>query len=103
MPVPAPDTTIPTDHEAIYLLNLYRAEMAPLFPFVVISRRVTPEQLRLEKPVLYMAIMMVACQSDVHRQLSIARIVRQEISQAVLIRSERSLALLEGLLLYIAW
>ncbi|KAF2188998.1 hypothetical protein K469DRAFT_564970 [Zopfia rhizophila CBS 207.26] len=77
--------------------------MAPLFPFVAIPPDVTPDQLWHEKPVLYMSIMMVACQSDIHRQLNLARMVRYEISQAVLVRGEKSLELLEGLLVYLAW
>lgn len=77
--------------------------MAPVFPFVVIPEDVTPEQLRVEKPTLYMAIMMVSCQSDVDRQLTLAHMVMKEISEAILIRSEKSIALLEAMLVYVAW
>lgn len=104
-PVPAglSDAVLPSTHEAAHLLEFYSTEMAPLFPFVVIPKSVTVEDLRLEKPILYLVIMMAACQHDMQRQLALAKLVREDINQTVLIRGERSVALLEGLLVYIAW
>jgi hypothetical protein len=98
------DQTIPpTSQEAIFLLGLFRAEMAPLFPFVPLHDDITSVQLRQEKPILYASIVMIACQSDLDRQSEIARMVRYEISQAVLVRGEKSVALLQALLILIAW
>ncbi|KAF2689106.1 hypothetical protein K458DRAFT_292127 [Lentithecium fluviatile CBS 122367] len=77
--------------------------MAPLFPFVPIHDGVTAAQLRFEKPLLYMSLIMVACQSDLDRQSDIARLVRYEISQAALVRGEKSPALLQALLILISW
>ena len=93
----------PTGQEADSLLTLFRTEMAPLFPFVPSHEGVPPIQLRHEKPILYMSMIMVACQSDTDRQLDIARLLRYEFSQAVMVRGEKSVALLQALLISIAW
>ncbi|KAF2865948.1 hypothetical protein BDV95DRAFT_585460 [Massariosphaeria phaeospora] len=97
------DTVLPNHHEAVSLLDLYKSEIAPLSPFVALPSHTSPEQLRLEKPILFMAIMMVACQKDAPRQLNLARIVRHEISKAVWTNGERRLALVEAILVYAAW
>ncbi|KAF2261922.1 hypothetical protein CC78DRAFT_607015 [Lojkania enalia] len=77
--------------------------MAPLFPFVVVPPVSTLNELRKEKPLLYLAIVTIGCQEDTNRQLQFAQIFREEVSQAVFIRGEKNLALLEGILVYVAW
>ncbi|KAF2687514.1 hypothetical protein K458DRAFT_415743 [Lentithecium fluviatile CBS 122367] len=98
-----PENVLPNSHEASSLLSLFCTEMAPLFPFVSIPRNVTSDQLRTEKPILFTSIMMVASQNNVHRQSNLAQVVRYELSQAVLVRGEKSLALLQSILIYLAW
>lgn len=83
------------------LLQLFQDEMIPLFPFITIPLDTTPDQLRHEKPLLFMVVMMVASQSDVSRQLELAQLIRSDFSQAVLVRGEKSLGLLQALLVYI--
>lgn len=56
-----------------------------------------------EKPMLYMAIMVVACQSDTEEQVNLAKNFRDEISSRMLVRIEHKLGLLEGLLVFLAW
>jgi hypothetical protein len=98
------DQMIPPDgNEAILLLRHFRSEMAPLFPFVSMDDSVTTVQLRHQKPLLYMSTVMIACQTDVNRQSDIARLVRYEVAQAVMVRSEKSLTLLQVLLILMAW
>lgn len=107
LPVPVPhaesENDLPNDQEAIFLLSYYQAEMAAMFPFVVVPYHTTLYQLKNDKLILYMSIMMIACQNDSRRQLRIARIIRQEISQTVLVRGEKNLGVLQGVLVYIAW
>jgi hypothetical protein len=75
--VSTPNQTLPlNNHEALSFLNLYCAEMAPLFPFVAIPPDITPHHLRHEKPVLYMSIMMAVSRPSIrshHRGLSPVR------------------------------
>lgn len=93
----------PTGEEATGLLQLFRTKLAPLFPFVVIEPHIEPEILHHENRMLYMAVMMAACQSDVQRQLDLARAFRDELSRAAFVRGEMELGVLEGLLVYAGW
>ncbi|PGH18691.1 hypothetical protein AJ80_04344 [Polytolypa hystricis UAMH7299] len=94
---------LPDTQEAVTLLGIFCRDMAPLFPFVVAPSNVTPGQLAQEKPVLYMAIMVVTCQSDTQRQLSLAKAFREEASRMILVSGEKNLGILQGLLVYLAW
>ncbi|KLJ05686.1 hypothetical protein EMPG_10865 [Blastomyces silverae] len=77
--------------------------MAPLYPFIRLPWGITPHELLLEKPLLYMAIMGVAYQSDTQRQQILAKMFREEISRSILIYGETSLGSLQALLVYSAW
>ncbi|KAH6867731.1 hypothetical protein B0T10DRAFT_569285 [Thelonectria olida] len=88
---------------ACQLLELYTRQMMPLFPFVWIHSEETPEHLFQERPVLYMAIMVVACQSNLDAQLELAQRWRQEIGRRIWVEGEKSLQLLQGMLVYLAW
>ncbi|KAF4761865.1 hypothetical protein HAV15_006682 [Penicillium sp. str.  len=76
--------------------------MFPLFPFLVIPPHVTAEELRREKPFLYLNISMVACQNP-PRQREIVDAVQEYVAEHIVIRGEHSLDLLQGLLLNVAW
>jgi hypothetical protein len=95
---------LPADtQEASSLLDLFRSEMMPLFPFVNILHSATPHSLLQEKPILYLAILVAASQNDVQKQMGLVKILREEISRRFLTSSEQDLGLLEGLLVYLAW
>jgi hypothetical protein len=95
---------IPADtQEASSLLDLFRSEMMPLFPFVNILPSATPHSLLQEKPILYLAILVAASQNDLQKQMGLVKILREEISRRFLTSSEQDLGLLEGLLVYLAW
>lgn len=85
------------------MLDLYRMEMMPLFPFVLIPPQITTAELLRDNPVLYMAIMAVACQDDLDVQLELAKMCRQEIGHKVWIQTEKSLDLVQGILVLLAW
>ncbi|KAJ5082899.1 hypothetical protein N7532_011942 [Penicillium argentinense] len=92
----------PSDREGQFLLKIFTTSMVPLFPFVVIPPHMTADQLRQEKPFLFLAISMVACQSA-SRQREISKMVKDYIAEKIVIRNERSLDLLQGLLVHLAW
>ena len=95
---------LPTDtQEASALLDFFRSEMVPLFPFVNISPTATPSSLLREKPILYLAILVVASQNNVQRQLRLVRVIREEVSRRFMTSSDQDLGVLEGLLVYLAW
>ncbi|PTU21624.1 hypothetical protein P175DRAFT_0193252 [Aspergillus ochraceoroseus IBT 24754] len=94
---------LPSDEEAKELVMSFQAEMAPYFPFVVVPADVSVSELRQTKPFLFRTIGMVASLGDAHRQLELERIVQEYICNSIILRGEKSLDLLQGLLVYLSW
>lgn len=91
------------DHPAgIRCINLFAEEIAPMFPFVVVPPGTDAEQLCREKPLLYKCLLMVTCQDDVSRQTDLARAIEGDIVRCLGGR-ERSLDVLQAVLLYVGW
>ncbi|KAJ5203463.1 hypothetical protein N7449_005542 [Penicillium cf. viridicatum] len=88
--------------EGQLLMKVYFEKMFPLFPFIMIPPSVTAEELRREKPFLYLNIFMIACQ-NAPRQREIVDAVQEYVAEHIVIRGERSLDILQGLLLNVAW
>jgi hypothetical protein len=97
------DENVRSQDEAQLMLNVFRNELTPQFPFVVISPTATFGEVREKKPFLLLVVVMIACRHDVLRQGTIAMTVRDVICQRMLINSEQSLDMLQGMLLYLAW
>jgi hypothetical protein len=91
----------PTD--ANYLLHLFRQKHAPHFPFIIIASDMPADELHLQKPWLLRALMIVACQENRVRQLEMSKSFLMDTSAAMLIRGEKSLDMLQSLLIYTAW
>ncbi|KAF4948920.1 hypothetical protein FGADI_9204 [Fusarium gaditjirri] len=85
------------------MLETYRQEMMPLFPFVWIGLEETPEKLFQERPMLYMAIMVVTCQENVEIQQELAQKYREEVGRRIWTLAEKNLQLLQGILVFLAW
>ncbi|KGO73411.1 hypothetical protein PITC_085490 [Penicillium italicum] len=96
------NTAVPDEAEGQLLMEVFFQKMSPLFPFLVISPQVTAEELRREKPFLYLNISMVACQ-HAPRQRELADAVQKYVAEHIIIRGEHSLDLLQGLLINVAW
>lgn len=88
---------------AYKMFELYHRQMMPLFPFVWISLDESPEKLFRERPMLYMAIMVVACQQNVDAQQELAQRWREELGRRIWAQGEKNLHLLQGVLVYLAW
>ncbi|KAK7587685.1 hypothetical protein V3481_010382 [Fusarium oxysporum f. sp. vasinfectum] len=85
------------------MLETYRQEMMPLFPFVWIGLDESPEKLFQERPMLYMAIMVVTCQENIEVQQELAQNYREEIGRRIWTLTEKNLQLLQGILVFLAW
>ncbi|KAK4865564.1 hypothetical protein LT330_009352 [Penicillium expansum] len=96
------NTATPDEAEGQLLMEVFFQKMFPLFPFLMISPQVTAEELRREKPFLYLNISMVACQ-NAPRQREIADAVQEYIAEHIVIKGEHGLDLLQGLLINVAW
>ena len=96
------DAAIPSEQEGNTFMEIFRTRMVPLFPFIVIPDNMTSEQLRREKPFLYLNISMVACQNS-PRQREISGIVKEYVAEHIVMMGEHSMDLLQGLLVHLAW
>ncbi|KAJ5823629.1 hypothetical protein N7447_005969 [Penicillium robsamsonii] len=96
------NTAAPDETEGQLFMEVFSKKMLPLFPFLMIPANVTAEELRREKPFLYLNILMVACQNP-RRQREIVDVVQSYVAEHIVIRGENSLDLLQGLLVNVTW
>ncbi|KAK0711171.1 hypothetical protein B0H67DRAFT_278024 [Lasiosphaeris hirsuta] len=93
----------PEGEEAEQLLAEYQTHMAHLYPFAVVPPCMNAAELRRERPFLWKAVMMEACQLDGVRQMILGNELLREISEAAIVRPQKSLDLLQGLQVLISW
>ncbi|ETS85403.1 hypothetical protein PFICI_03428 [Pestalotiopsis fici W106-1] len=93
----------PEGEEAEKMLSRYRRVQMHIFPFVIIPSDTTSASLRLERPFTWKALMLQCCSNDGHRQHVLGKELLQEFSEALLTRPRKSLDLLQGLILFVAW
>jgi hypothetical protein len=104
---PISNNTFPSQwlqpQESNRLLNVFREQFSPRFPFAIIPPNISADELRIQKPWLLKTVIMVASQGDRARQIEMVRRMNMEIAEAMLVRGERSLDMLEGLILFNSW
>lgn len=85
------------------LLAIYRSQLSARFPFVIIPASSTPRQLQTERPFLFKVVRMVASVRNLSSIRGQGRSILQHISEAMLLRSERSIDLLQGILVFLGF
>lgn len=93
----------PHPREAKKLLAEYRSSLEGLFPFVVIPPDMTSEEMREQRPFLWKGIMMETCHLDGMRQIVLGEQLLKDITEAAYIKGKKSLDLLQGLQILVAW
>ena len=83
------------------LLSIYRNQLSSSLPFVIIPPGTTPRQLQTSRPFLMKVIRMVASVRHLRLVRGQSRAVMEHISNAILMNSERSLDLLQGILVFL--
>ncbi len=71
------------------------------FPFVLLKPYMTLEYLRRERPCLLLAICVKSADMPLLRRLALE--FRKMIAQALIVEAQKSLDLLQGLLIFCAW
>ncbi len=94
---------LPQDYDDVYRFTVFKERFAPHFPFVVIPPLITCEELQNKRPWLYRVIILIASQYQRVCQIDKAKRFLLDISAAMLLRGERNLDMIEGLILYNAW
>ena len=93
----------PDEQEAEIMLFEFKANMAEQFPFVVIHPDSTSQTVAHERPLLWKAIMVAASHGNSDRQLALGAELTKDLTTRLLFRAEKSLDLLQALLVFIAW
>ncbi|KAH8171966.1 hypothetical protein LIA77_08734 [Sarocladium implicatum] len=93
----------PTSKEGEEALIYFQERMTPMFPSVVVPATTTPSDLARHKPMLWTAIGLVARGQDDERRSASSKVFMSEVSRRIFVDQERSLDLLQGILVYTAW
>ncbi|KAJ5379915.1 transcriptional regulator family: Fungal Specific TF [Penicillium cataractarum] len=96
------DASTPGDGEDHALLEKYAKMMIPMFPFVPIPPHMTIEDLRRERPFLHLNISMIASPNP-ERQRELSKAIKEYLSDRIIMQGQRSLDLLQGLLVHLVW
>ncbi|OAQ66003.1 fungal transcriptional regulatory protein [Pochonia chlamydosporia 170] len=92
-----------TAQEAANYLSIYTTEYAPNFPFVLIPSTMNPHSLHAESPGLFWAIMTAIAPQSFTLQQDVKTWFRQYIAEHMIVRQEKSLHLLQAILIHLAW
>ena len=98
----SPFTGEPSPEEAEYYLTNFITLKLKYFPYVYIPSTMTAQQLRQERPFLWLCIMLVTTKS-VSLQFVLHNAVRRTVTQEIVFKSEANIDLLLGLLTYLGW
>lgn len=99
---PIADKSLCPIHAGV-LLNEFRKSFVLAFPFVVVSPTATVDSLRSQQPFLFLAIMAVTANDIPTTQSLLAQKLKEQIAVRIIGRSHKSLEILQGLLIYVAW
>jgi hypothetical protein len=99
------DDDVVSVERAATLVDMYKTDMMPHFPFVIIPPHTTAADLRYTKPFLFLAIVSVACFHDLDTQDKLYHRFKYMVSDKVLYGGDECLDLqyLQGLLIALAW
>ena len=88
--------------DAEELVEMYRSE-SKNYPFITLPLHAHLDTLRSDRPCLFLSVMAMASQRDPALQLLLEQEFRELLSTRAIIEGEKSLDLLQGLLVYLAW
>lgn len=84
-------------------LNIFRQAYMPNFPFVVFDDRLTADILHTRDSALFWAVMSTVAPLAPELQTTVNSAIRGQISERVIVKREKSLFLLQAILVYLAW
>ncbi|CAG8297239.1 unnamed protein product [Penicillium nalgiovense] len=89
--------------DAVTLLESFRETLMPCFPFVFIAPEVTLAQLRVEKPLLLLAILKVSSYKNAAAQQILEETYQKAVADQMIFAHNPSMDVLLGLLVALAW
>jgi hypothetical protein len=97
------DQGLLTQDQAQLLLETFRQKCTVHFPFVVVPPETTTSSLRRNAPFLFLAIMSAMSYDNTLLQKYLVREITSQVSEKIVMKGEKSLQLLQGLLVHVAW
>lgn len=85
------------------LLKLFKTCFTPSFPFVVVPAATDLDTFRRQKPFLFHAIMTIMTFKTPALQKRLASDLLEQISSRIILRSHKSLEIVQGLLVFSGW
>ena len=85
-----------------HLLNEFRSRQS-FFPFVVVPPNWNVHSVVVERPFLLLAMLASASSKYPRLQQAIAAVLKDTLADRVVVKGERDLDLLQGLLVHLAW
>jgi len=89
--------------EADDLLHVFQTQMTEYFPFVIVPAGTRTQDLRDDKPFLFATIMLAASRKKLSLEEMTGSRLMEYLGVRMLLNGEKSLDLLQGLLVYLAW
>ncbi|KAH7393357.1 hypothetical protein BKA64DRAFT_84994 [Cadophora sp. MPI-SDFR-AT-0126] len=83
-------------------IELFRSKQKA-FPFVVVPPNMSLDSLRRQRPFLLLAILCCGTEPNFKLQQHIELELREDLSKRILVKGEKSLDLLQGILVYLTW
>ncbi len=92
----------PSLDEAEEYLDIFRGQIMQYSPFITITAATTSQELRRERPFLWLCIMAISSKST-EQQKALGREIRLTIGREIILEGKNNLNLLTGILTYTAW
>lgn len=101
--IPLQPQRVTSDQEAMTLLARYRTQMQHYFPFVIVPPELSGAENRHQRPFLWKAVKMAAVWREKTMHIRLGKRLLKDLTEAVLLRSDKSFDAVQGLLVLIAW
>jgi hypothetical protein len=89
--------------EAEHAIEDFTSIFTAHFPFIILDHDITARRLIVEKPLLFLAILMITVDFTTAKSLEIRTSIDAWIGQHLLVMEDQSLGALQGLIVYCAW
>lgn len=99
-PLPSVKLTFAEMHTAV---DAWRPQLAENFPFAALYEGQSTTWMLVERPFLSTAIAVAALYGDLERQMELSKCLMKDIGESMLMKGEKNLDLLEGILVLLAW
>jgi hypothetical protein len=96
------DYPLESEAELEEYLATYRTKMVPYFPIVCINATTTVEELRNDRPFLFLVIRAI-CSKNLERQAALILLIKKVLGREMLLDGTKNLDLFLGVLMFVAW